>query len=224
MDICFSADDSLFNESVNDDTNDLNISLQLTTHSLPKKTHEYMGLLLSKHLNECGLGTYYNQLNYCLSEILFNAIKANMKRIYFTEKGLDIENPEDYKKGMETFRKDTLDNRDFYQRKLRNSPYYVSYSLKIDNGKVIIEVRNNTRMTDVEAARVKEKIATFYTGDKDSIYQSSIDAVEGAGLGIRSILFTLRGFGLPGDNYQLFTEGEETVARLIVEEPPLIEI
>lgn len=220
----FLSDDSEFDDSSIDAAIDLKISLEMMTHSLPKKTQEYMSVLLSKYLNECGLSEYFNKLNFCLSEILFNAIKANMKRIYFLEKNFDINNPEDYEKGMETFRQDTLSNKNYYFEKLRSSDLYVIYSLKIENGSLIIEVRNNSLMTPIEAERVKEKIANCHEYTPDELFGNIVDETEGAGLGINTIMLTLKSFGLPGDHYQLFTRGKETVARLIVEESELPEI
>lgn len=221
MKIQLSEDDEIYDDSSISAAIDLKISLQLTTHSLPKKTHEYMSLLLSKYLTECGLTECYNKMDYCLSEILFNAVKANVKRLYFQEKNLDINNASDYEEGMKTFRDDSIQNKQHYMEKLRSSDYYITYSLKIDNDKVIIEVRNNSVMTPIEAKRVKEKIAQSHAFTAEEMDKNIIDETEGAGLGIRSIMLTLESFGLPGDHYQLYTEGKETVARLVIEQPIL---
>ncbi|MCQ2593207.1 MAG: hypothetical protein MJ188_10540 [Treponema sp.] len=223
MDLILS-DDSDFDDSSIDAAIDLKISLQLITHSLPKKTQEYMSLLLSKYLKECGLSSYFNKLSYCLSEILFNAVKANMKRIYFMEKNLDINNLDDYEEGMKTFRQDTLKNKEYYFEKLRSSDLYITYALTIDHNRLVIEVRNNSVMTPIEAQRVKEKIANFHEFTSDEIMGNLVDDTEGAGLGISTIMLTLKSFGLPGDNYQLFTRGKETIARLIVEDSLIPEL
>lgn len=213
------SEDSEFDDSTVDKAIDLKISLQLVTHSLPRKTQEYMSVLLQKYLNECGKGIYFNKLDYCLSEILLNALKANMKRVYFKKHNLDINNPEDYQKGMETFRTDILDDKDYYLKLLRDGDLYVIYKLQIDEEKLIIEVRNNSVMTEIESERVKQKIADTHTMVYDEVVEGCVDETEGAGLGISSILLALRSFGLPGDHYQLYTEGNETVARLIIEDP-----
>lgn len=218
------SDDSLFDESKIKSAIDLKISLQLVTHSLPRKTQEYMSTILEKYLQECGMGSYFNKLNYCLSEILFNAVKANMKRVYFREKNLNIDDPKDYEEGMKTFRQDTLENKEHYFELLRTSDLYVTYTLKLEGSKFIIEVRNNSVMTSIEAERVKEMISAIHNFDPASIINGPIDETEGAGLGIKSIIMALNSFDLPGENYQIFTEANETVARLIIEEPPLMEI
>lgn len=222
MEICLS-DDFDFDEKNIEDVIDLRISVQMITHSLPQKTQEYMGTLLQKYLNECGMGSYYHKLNYCLSEILINAIKANMKRVYFQEYSLDINNPLDYINGMKNFRNEILDKREYYLNKLRNSNLYVTYLLKMEDSKLIIEVRNNSVMTEEESLRVKEKIKEAGCYNPENLLNEELDDSEGAGFGIKSIVLTLRSFGLPGDHYLLYTDDNETVAKLIIEQP-IIEI
>lgn len=222
MELCIS-DDFEYNEIKINEEVDLKISVQMVTHSLPNKTQEYMGTLLQKYLEECGMKSYFNKLNYCLSEILVNAIKANMKRVYFDEHKLDINNPADYEEGMKNFRSEMLSKRDYYMKKLRTSDLYITYSLKFEDGKLIIEVRNNSVMTADESVRVKSKIAEVSLNKSEEMLGDPIDETEGAGFGIKSIIMTLNSFGLPGDHYLLYTDENETVARLIIEQP-LMEI
>lgn len=214
MGFCIS-EDSEFDDSSIKTAIDLKLSLEILTHSLPKKTKEYISLLLSKYLDEIGLSDSFNKLDYCLSEILFNAIKANMKRVYFKEKNLDINNPDDYAEGMKNFRQETLSNKEYYFKKLRAEDLYVKFSLTLEDGNLILEVRNNSLITPFEEVRVKEKISHFHQYTPDDLAGNFIDETEGAGLGINSILLTLNSFGLPGDNYKLYTQGNETVAKLI---------
>lgn len=218
------SDDKEFDDSSVQAAFDLKLSLEIVTHSLPQRTQEYMALMLSKYLEECELTDYFNKLNFCLSEVLFNAVKANLKRVYFEEMHLDINNAEDYEKGMKTFRKDTLSNKSHYFEKLREKDLYVLLSFKIDDGNLIIEVRNNSLITEFEYKRVKEKMAGFHNLEDFASPDITIDETEGAGLGIRTILLALESFGLPGDHYQLFTEGNETVARLFIENQPVLEL
>lgn len=218
------SEDTEFDDSSIQTAIDLKLSLEIVTHSLPKKTHEYMDIMLSKYLDECGMSAYYNKLSFCLSEILFNSIKANMKRIYFAEKNLDINNPSDYEKGMINFRTETLSNKSHYFEKLREKDLYVLLSLCIESGNLIIEVRNNSLITETEYQRVKEKFAEFRNPEELAATDIKIDESEGAGLGIKTVLLALESFGLPGDHYQLFTQGDETIARLIIENNPVSEI
>lgn len=213
------SDDFDLDENAIDNVIDLKISVKMMTHSLPSKTQEYMGSLLKMYLKEFGIESYYHKLNYCLSEILVNAIKANMKRIYFQEHNLSIDNPADYETGIKGFRNEMLNKKAYYLERLRNSSLYVIYSLKFEDNRLIIEVRNNSVMTEAEIERVKECIKKAGAYNPANLLDEQIDETEGAGLGIKSIILTLRSFGLPGDHYMLYTDNNETVAKLIIEQP-----
>lgn len=214
------SDESIFDVDIKNMV-DLKLSLEVITHALPNKTKEYISLTLSKYLDEAGLADCYNKLDYCLSEILFNAIKANLKRVYFKEKNLDITNKADYDEGMKTFRIDTLENKEHYLNLLCEQDLYVKFLLKVEGEDLVLEVRNNAVITDFEYKRVKEKISQFHNVTPEDLFANCIDETEGAGLGINSILLTLKSFGLPGDNYQIFIEGNETVARLVYSVPSI---
>lgn len=209
------SEDTVYNDTTIKTAEDLDISLEICTHSLPQKTKEYISLLLTRYLEEAGLGYCCKKLDYCLSEILFNAIKANVKRIYFREKNLDINNVKDYEEGMKSFRDDTLSNRVYYFKKLREEKLYVKFSMKATKDSIILEVKNNSLITSFEEERVKEKISHFHKITPEDFASGFLDETEGAGLGINSIMLTLHSFGLPGDSYKLFTCENETVARLI---------
>ena len=60
--------------------------------------------ILEVYLVELGQERILEPLSYCLKELIINAQKANTKRLYFEEKGLDILQENDYEKGMRDFR------------------------------------------------------------------------------------------------------------------------
>lgn len=75
--------------------------------------------ILAIFLEECNQMYLYNYLTYCLFELLDNGSKANAKRIFFQEHHLDINNEDDYKNGMKTFKETLLENTLHYQEKLK---------------------------------------------------------------------------------------------------------
>ena len=90
------------------------VPLSITTYTLPHNMEVYMEDVLTEFLKALGQNHMIAYLVYCQNELITNAKKANTKRIYFKEKGLDITNEEDYAKGMETFKEDTLNNINHY--------------------------------------------------------------------------------------------------------------
>ena len=71
------------------------VPLSIKTYTLPHDTEIYMENILEIFLDELGQVELKDRIAYCLKELAVNAKKANTKRVYFVEKGLNIENPTD---------------------------------------------------------------------------------------------------------------------------------
>ena len=136
----------------------LQIPIEITSYTLPRNTEVYIRSVMEMFLEECHQDHLKEYLNFCLSELLTNAKKANTKRVYFQEKGLDINNPEDYKKGMENFKMDTLTNIDHYLELQKKAGLYIKLSLRILADKIYIEIRNNVTLTVFEKERIQQKL------------------------------------------------------------------
>lgn len=97
--------------------------IELIVDGLPRSVDEY-NLVLTKFLEACNQQKIEDNLVYCLGELLSNADKANLKRLYFKEKGLDINNSDDYKLGMKTFLE--ASNIKYKNRKMEINLYQIS--------------------------------------------------------------------------------------------------
>jgi hypothetical protein len=91
--------------------------LTFKTYTLPHETEIYLYKVLASFLAELGQEKLKEPLSYCLRELAVNAKKANTKRVYFMEKGLDLNNDKDYETGMRTFKQETFDNIHYYLQK-----------------------------------------------------------------------------------------------------------
>lgn len=193
------------------------IPLSITTYTLPREMNLYMEEVLTAFLTELNQTQMIEYLKYCLGELVTNAKKANTKRVYFKEKGLDIFNNADYDKGMETFKDDTLSNINHYLELQKEAGLYVKLILQARNGKIKIEVRNNSEITFREYKRIHDKIsrAQQYTS-VDQAMTGAIDQTEGAGLGIIIMILMLQKIGLTEENFQVLCEGGETITRIIL--------
>ena len=179
--------------------------------------------ILNIFLAECDQAYLFNYLSYCLFELLDNASKANAKRIYFKEHNLDINNENDYQSGMKDF-KNTLDeNTLHYQAELKAGKLEVHLLLSADDV-ISITVTNNTKITDSEYKRIKDKI------DRTKIYNTMADAMndidqtEGSGLGIITVLIMLKKLGLASDHLQFKTTDSETIAKIEIPKDTLEEV
>ena len=193
------------------------IPLSITTYTLPHEMAEYMEQVLTSFLSELGqdhMGTY---LRYCLNELVTNAKKANTKRIYFSEKNLDLFNDSDYEIGMKTFKDETLSNIRHYLAMQKLRGLYVKLILQTRNNKIKIEVRNNAELTFREYKRMHDKLsrAQQYTS-VDQAMSQIVDLSEGAGLGIIIMILMLEKIGLTEENFQILCENGETITRIIL--------
>jgi len=79
--------------------------LAITTYKLPHETEIDLENVLGMFLKEMDQEILKDRLAYCLRELAVNAKKANTKRVYFEDKGLDLANREHYEEGIEVSRK-----------------------------------------------------------------------------------------------------------------------
>ena len=179
--------------------------------------------ILTVFLEECNQMYLYNYLSYCLFELLDNASKANAKRIFFKENHLDINNEDDYKSGMKSFRETLTENTLHYQEKLEEGELKV-HLLLTANDIISVTVTNNTKITDSEYARIQDKI------ERTKIYQTMADAMadidqtEGSGLGIITVLVMLKKLGLDSKHLRFNTSETETVATIEIPKDSMEEI
>lgn len=179
--------------------------------------------ILAIFLEECNQMYLYNYLTYCLFELLDNGSKANAKRIFFQEHHLDINNEDDYKNGMKTFKETLLENTLHYQEKLKAGELRV-HLLLTANDVISVTVSNNTKITDSEYARIQDKINKTKVYNSIAEAVSDIDQTEGSGLGIITVLVMLKKLGLDANNLKFDITENETVATIEIPKDTIEEI
>lgn len=192
-------------------------------YTLTPEQKERFLKILKVFLEECNQEYLFNYLSYCLFELLDNASKANAKRIYFKEHNLNIDNEQDYKNGMKAFKENLDENTLHYEAELEAVHLEVHLLLSADDI-ISITVSNNTKITDNEFKRIKEKIekTKVYTTMADAM--NDIDQTEGSGLGIITVLIMLKKMGLASDNLKFKTTDNETIATIEIPKDTLEEI
>jgi len=193
------------------------LPLIITTYTLPKKIETYIEQVIDVFLrqtNQLGLKDY---IVYCVQELIINAKKANTKRIYFNERGLDINNPDDYKQGMENFREDTINNLAHYMQLQKEKGLYIKLILQIKRNTIHIEIRNNVIATRIEQIRIHDKLARSrqYSSLEDAL-SKIIDDSEGAGLGLVILVLMLKKIGLDDENFSFKTTEKFTITDISI--------
>ncbi|HRU28307.1 MAG TPA: HDOD domain-containing protein, partial [Treponema sp.] len=177
----------------------------------------YIEEVLEAFLKELGQEKLKDYLSYCLRELAVNAKKANTKRVYFQERGLDLNNPEDYKLGMANFKQDTMDNIAHYLQLQKEKGLYIKIILHVKAQIINLEVRNNVAITKTELIRIHDKLARSrqYNSLEEALTQV-LDDSEGAGLGLVILVLMLKKIGLDEDCFDIVASDTETIARISI--------
>ncbi|GMO41585.1 MAG: ATP-binding protein [Termitinemataceae bacterium] len=193
------------------------IPLTINSYTLPHETELYIGQVIEVFLKAAGHEGLRDYVEYCVSELAVNAKKANTKRVYFIEKELDLSNPEQYKSGMANFKKDTLENLEYYLQLQRDKGLYIKINLLYKKDSIHIEVRNNVVISKIELMRIHEKLARSrqYNSLEDAFSQV-LDDSEGAGLGLVVLVLMLKKMNLDEDCFDIIGSETETIARLVI--------
>jgi len=193
------------------------IPLTITTFTLPHEIEMYIEQIITVFLTQLSQDKLKDYVVYCIQELTVNAKKANTKRVYFMERGLDLGNPDDYKEGMTSFKENTLNNIAHYLQLQKEKGLYIKLVLQIKNNVIFIEVRNNVTVTKTELIRIHDKLARSrqYNNLEDALAQV-LDDSEGAGLGLVILVLMLKKMGLDEDCFDILGTDKETIARLII--------
>ncbi|MDE5899053.1 MAG: HDOD domain-containing protein, partial [Treponemataceae bacterium] len=193
------------------------IPLSVTSYTVPRVIEQYMNDVLLEFLKALHLEYMAHYLIYCENELVTNAKKANTKRVYFAEKKLDINNQDDYTKGMETFKNDTLNNIGHYMQLQKASKLYIKLVLLAKDNRIVMEVRNNASMTRLEQHRIFDRVrkAQQYTSVEDAVLHV-LDDSEGAGIGLVIMMLMLKKFGMTEDDFRVSCKNNETVVGVSI--------
>jgi putative nucleotidyltransferase with HDIG domain len=193
------------------------IPLTITTFTLPHEIEIYIEQLLAVFLKFVDQAQLKDYIVYIIQELAVNAKKANTKRVYFLEKNLNLEDPEDYKAGMENFKEETLGNIAHYLQIQKEKGLYIKLILQAKRDIIFIEVRNNVAVTKTELIRIHDKLARSRQFDslEDALSQV-LDSSEGAGLGLVILVLMLKKMGLDEDCFDILSTEKETIARIII--------
>jgi hypothetical protein len=195
----------------------MEIPLVMTTYTLPRKVERYIEQVISLFLDYVNQSRLRDSVIYCIQELVVNAKKANTKRVYFIDRGLDLNNHEQYLRGMATFKDDTLNNIKHYLELQRQQGLYVKLILHLKNNMINIEIRNNSSITADELERIRKRLieARKYNSMEEAVVDL-LDDSEGAGLGLVMLVLLLKKVGLDANAFDILRTDTETIARIMI--------
>ncbi|TVR32555.1 MAG: HDOD domain-containing protein [Spirochaetaceae bacterium] len=193
------------------------IPLTVKSYTLPHETEMYLEEILGHFLREMGQEKLKDPLAYCLRELAVNAKKANTKRVFFEEKQLNIDDPNDYQQGMQNFKQETLDNINHFLELQKNAGLFVKVIFHAKGRDLHLYVVNNALMTRKEQIRIYDRIARSRAfSSLEEALTTVLDDSEGAGLGIVILVLMLKKIGLDEDAFDIDVDGNETIAKVVI--------
>lgn len=140
-----------------------------------------------------------------IREIIFNAFKANLKRIYFEKSGVDIRDSLKYEALMHSFKEDYLYNLNEIEPEISaNKKYYIEISFKQADNTLTISVFNNVQIVQEEYDRIISRIEqSRISKNLADAYNDVYDPTEGAGLGLILMVFLLKNSGIGAQNLSI---------------------
>jgi len=192
------------------------LPLTITTYTHPKEIEIYIEQVIDAFLKQMNQSKLKDYIVYCVQELVVNAKKANTKRVYFLERGLDINNEKDYASGMEGF-KETYNNIAYYLQKQKEKGLYIKVILQVKRNTIQIEIRNNITANKTEQLRIQDKLARSRQYDNlEDAFSSVLDDTEGAGLGLVILILMLKKMGLDDDAFSFRTTDKLTIASISI--------
>ena len=174
--------------------------------------------ILHRYLEEYDILYVKDTILTVVKELVNNSVKANLKRLFFKSKGLDINKIEDYRIGMETFKEETYHhNNDNYFEKLEHSKLVVRVAFKTSDEHIHINVINNIPILEAELKKINARISKAYKyNDMSEAFDDVLDDSEGAGLGLIMAMMLFKNSGLPAEAFKIYKKGELTIATLSI--------
>lgn len=137
-----------------------------------------------------------------IREIVFNAFKANLKRLYFIKSGVDLNDKDKYASLMQNFKDDYLYKLNEIEEEITaQDDYHIQINFKKTENSLKVTVFNNVTIIEEEYNRIKTRLeqSKKYQNLADA-YNDIYDSTEGAGLGLALMVFLLKNSGIGVDN------------------------
>jgi len=161
--------------------------------------------IVHRYLEQYDLLFHKDTILSIVKELVNNAIKANLKRIYFTENNLDINNNRDYRNGMENFKSDVFSPEHAEKiDEVEGSGYFVRVTFSVHDERINLNIANNITILKPEFEKIKSRVnKAFKYNDISDAFGDVLDDSEGAGLGLIMAIMLLKNSGFPKDSFKI---------------------
>ncbi len=185
-------------------------------YTLSTIVERQLDFVIAVLLKKYGRSELQTTIYSCLKEIVINATKANAKHVFFEEHGLNMDQPEQYQKGLAMI-KEQLSEAWIEKYGSLAKAKHLRVSIEFDhepNG-LRIWVFNDTELIPADENRIREKLAEGMNyEDLLSFYMQMGDQAEGEGMGLVMNLLLLKGENINPALFRVGFADGKTMARI----------
>ncbi|HNX23494.1 MAG TPA: HDOD domain-containing protein [Spirochaetota bacterium] len=175
----------------------------------------FINSILTRELAKHDLQYLIYSVVTILRELIVNSLKANAKRIFFNINSLDINNPAQYKEGIEKFKDEVVGDFESIKNDILNNEHSINFNITEESDSFIFTVKNSVPIIPEELSRINSRIAlAAQKSSFNDIYDQIKDETEGAGLGIALIVMFLKSMGINPSYFIIKSDGKVTVASV----------
>ena len=159
-------------------------------------------------------------LEMVLHELINNAVKSNLKRVFFERNGYSYEDLESYENGLKEFRLNfaSFDLKS-YGEELATLSLQVRMELSLNQKRLLVFVENSRAASVYEEKTIRDKLKTAMELSKSheglmDFYVHYGDAAEEGGIGLTMVVRLLKEAGFDPANFRVYVKAQSTVARI----------
>jgi len=187
----------------------------LVSH-LSEKMEDELAFIISSVLGKYEKESLFTSFYSILKELVVNATKANAKKIFFQENGIEDEKSPGYAEFSRDFRENLTDEwMRLYAEKAKEAMLLVCIILEHDLSGLVLKVKNSIEISDHDEMRLREKLKTGLSfKNLKEFYVYNADQTEGEGIGLVMNLFLLKGENYDPNLFRIGNANGSAIARV----------
>jgi len=208
-------DDITLKENINTAINN-DEPIKFIIYKLSDRTEQQIQLALNNILDKFNRPDLIPTIYTCIKELLVNAIKANLKIIFFKNNNWNINDEDDYKKGTKEYKirlgEDLLEK---HMDTLIKNNQSVELKFNYSENGMMCEIINMTPMSKYDDRSLREKLKHAMNADDIADFFISYgDDTEGAGIGLALVILLLKGEEIDPALFRIGVVENKTIARI----------
>lgn len=193
-----------------------NKQINLVSYALSEDMERKLETVIEKILERFNRADLKSSIYTSIKELAINGTKANIKKIYFDELGINPLNHTEYEEGIQLFKKHFSEAWLYeYGKKAKEHGLFVKIKFFYDEYGMRVEISNNVAILPVDEKRLREKLAqAMKYDDIAQFYMEAGDSTEGEGIGIALVVLLLKAEGIDPQLFRVGIINQFTTSRI----------